>query len=254
MDLPYILQGHECLVFFLGGITFSDSYPVTPNSHLAMTGFGKDPTNPFTNSLTTSSNYSNNRQAPLFEFASSRLVLDPLNPAPAYPTSLRLISAQIPGYLDSLGNTYVEPDIVNHINGTVNFFAYFSAYGNGGYDPNDVNLAEYDSSVPPVMAGLVYHVAFPVQNGCASPSPNPYTSTTTAPATGVTTYLNPQTFQIISSGIDGLYGVGGQYTPNATGEALPLDPNLSNYLYTTDQGIRVRERDNITNFHNGKLE
>ena len=45
---PYILQGHECLVFFLGGI------PLQTASGYGMTGFGKDPTNPFTNNLTTS--------------------------------------------------------------------------------------------------------------------------------------------------------------------------------------------------------
>ena len=50
-DPPYILQGHECLVFFLGGI------PVHPDDHgsTCMTGFGKDPTNPFTNSISLTS-------------------------------------------------------------------------------------------------------------------------------------------------------------------------------------------------------
>ena len=66
--------------------------------------------------------------------------------------------------------------------------------------------------------------------------------------------MNPQTFQIISSGIDGQYGVGGQYLPDATGESLPLDPITGNYASITDLTMRVRERDNITNFHNGKLE
>ena len=77
----------------------------------------------------------------------------------------------------------------------------------------------------------------------------------------MTTYLNPQTFQIISSGIDGQYGVGGQYSPDNTAESLPLDPNASfpkgvyfPYVNTQDSGIRTRERDNVTNFHNGKLE
>ena len=69
-----------------------------------------------------------------------------------------------------------------------------------------------------------------ITNTSVSPAPNPYTSALTAPFNGTiplaTTYFNPQTFQIISSGIDGLYGVGGQYTPNVTGEALPLDPNF----------------------------
>jgi prepilin-type N-terminal cleavage/methylation domain-containing protein len=247
VDPPYILQGHECLVFFLGGI------PLQTASGYGMTGFGKDPTNPFTNSLTTSSNYSNNRQAPFFEFNPSRLVPDPSNPyAALLPTP-----PQIPGYLDSLSNTLG--------NGQINFYAYFSAYGNGGYDPNDVNFTETDAYLNGPI-GLTFHVTFPVPVGgtttniSVSPAPNPYTSALTAPYNGTiplaTTYFNPQTFQIISSGVDGLYGVGGQYTPNATGETLPLDPNLSNYVPSplADNTIRVRERDNITNFHNGKLE
>ena len=63
-----------------------------------MTGFGKDPTNPFTNSIALLPNgnpnpmYSNNRQAPFFEFVANRLVLDPSD------------ASGIPGYLDSLGN------------------------------------------------------------------------------------------------------------------------------------------------------
>ncbi len=239
----YILQGHECLVFFLGGI------PLQTASGYGMTGFGKDPTNPFTNNLPTSTNYSNNRQAPFFEFNPGRLVLDPTNPYPA------LAFPQIPGYLDSLGNSLGS--------GQINFYAYFSAYGNGGYDPNDVNFTETDGNGP---LGLTFNVTFPVPvggtstNTSVSPVPNPYTSALTAPFNGTiplaTTYFNPQTFQIISSGVDGLYGVGGQYTPNVTGEALPLDPNLSNYVPSplADNTIRVRERDNITNFHNGKLE
>ena len=127
MDGPYILQGHECLVFFLGGI------PLQTASGYGMTGFGKDPTNPFTNNLTTSTNYSNNRQAPFFEFNPGRLVLDPTNPY----TALLPTFPQIPGYLDSLGNTLGS--------GQINFYAYFSAYGNGGYDPNDVNFTETDA-------------------------------------------------------------------------------------------------------------
>jgi len=249
-DAPYILQGHECLVFFLGGI------PLQTASGYGMTGFGKDPTNPFTNNLNTSTNYSNNRQAPFFEFNPGRLVLDPTNPYTA------LAFPQIPGYLDSLGNATPT----GNPGDPINFYAYFSAYGNGGYDPNDVNFNEYDTEVPPQLIGLTFNVTFPVPVGATitntsvSPAPNPYTSALTAPFNGTiplaTTYFNPQTFQIISSGVDGLYGVGGQYTPNVTGEALPLDPNLSNYVPSplADNTIRVRERDNITNFHNGKLE
>jgi len=244
----YILSGHECLVFFLGGIPYSDSYPVSANSKLSMTGFGKDPTNPFTNNIVGNAGYSANRQAPFFEFNAGRLAVDLTNPT----------LPGIPGYLDSLGNTLG--------NGMTNFYAYFSAYGNNGYDPNDVNFAESDvNGNGPI--GLGYHVAFPVTGGCISAGPNPYTSSFTTPTTGLPTFLNPQSFQIISSGIDGLYGVGGQYQPDNTAGTLPYDSSSTYYLNTpatpppppswiadSDSSIRYRERDNVTNFHNGKLD
>ena len=262
MDGPYILNGHECLAFFLGGIPLPNpvTVPATSSTTFSMTGFGKDPTNPFSNNIFSDprlplSNgvyppnpmYSGNRQAPLFEFANNRLILDPSN-----TTNVQQTSPGVPGYFDSLGNSLAS--------GQVNFYAYFSAYGNGGYDPNDVNFAETD--VAGIVAMLAFRVNFPilvpaitgVPNTAGSSAPNPYTSLPTVSNTGVTSFLNPQSFQIISSGIDGQYGVGGQYTPNTTGEALPLDTSVPDPYNTSDTTIRVRERDNITNFHNGKLE
>ncbi len=244
----YILSGHECLVFFLGGIP-------QPNGSggYAASGFGKDPTNPFTNNLVGQAGYSGNRQAPLFEFVSNRLVLDPSNPS----VGLGLAAPQIPGYLDSLGN----PTPTGNAGAPINFYAYFSAYGNNGYDPNDVNFAESDvNNNGPI--GLGYNVAFP-PTGVISAGPNPYTSSLTTPGTALPTFLNPQSFQIISSGIDGLYGVGGQYQPDNTAGTLPFDGSSTYYLNTTatpswtadsDSSIRYRERDNVTNFHNGKLD
>ncbi len=251
-DKHYILQGHECLVFFLGGI------PQFTASGYGMSGFAKNPSNPFVNASVTT-----NRQTPFFEFNPARLALDPSNPyAPTF------VFPQIPGYLDTLGNETVGPGgVMTSGSGLVNFYAYFSSYGNGGYDPNDVNFTETDvQNNGPV--GLTFHVPFPVPNATyanssSSPAPNPYTSALTAQFNGTTplptTYLNPQSFQIISSGIDGLYGVGGQYSPDNTGETLPLDTTTNPaghapYVNTTDVTIRTRERDNVTNIHNGKLE
>src|SRR5271157_5005269 len=111
----YVLSGHECLVFFLGGV------PMQTATGYGMTGFGKDPTNPFTNNLVGLPGYSGNRQAPLFEFVSNRLVLDPSNPS----VGLGLAAPQIPGYLDSLGN----PTPTGNLGDPINFYAYFSAYG-----------------------------------------------------------------------------------------------------------------------------
>jgi general secretion pathway protein G len=258
-DKPYILQGHECLVFFLGGI------PVRTDSGFGMTGFGKDPTNPFSNSIASDPNYggnpnpmySANRQPPLFEFVSNRLVIDPL-PLP-YPKFFGLTVPGIPGYVDTLGSA------AGTGGDTINFYAYFSAYGNNGYDPNDVNFAtDVAGNVVSVEVdaaqqhyAMQYHVAFPTSAATTPPTsvsvpPNPYTSSFTLLPAGTTTFLNPQSFQIISSGQDGLYGPGGQYLPDSTA-ALPIDGS-NPYVNTSDTGIRTREKDNITNFHNGKLE
>ncbi len=119
-DGAYILQGHQCLVFFLGGI------PQLTGTAIGTSGFAKDPTNPFVNSSVTS-----NRQAPFFEFDSGRLIPDLTSPFSAL-TGITLVTSGIPGYVDSLGNTLGS--------GQINYYAYFSAYGNGGYDPNDVNF------------------------------------------------------------------------------------------------------------------
>jgi general secretion pathway protein G len=243
-QVPYILHGHECLVFFLGGVPFHDS-----SGALSVTGFGKDPRNPFSNNIVGSNMYSNNRSAPMFEFLPGRLALD---------TTPSSGGSGVPGYLDSLGNSLA--------NGQINFFAYFSAYGNGGYDPNDVNFpSELDANS--AVAGLAFRVNFsilpPAITGVASTAgsvaPNPYTTTTTVPQLpnnlfGVPTYYNPQTFQIISSGADGQYGLGGQYSPDVA-TPLVLDSNAAVYMgTTTDTGIRAREKDNLTNFHNNRLD
>ncbi len=239
----YILQGHECLVFFLGGV------PLLTTSGFGMTGFGKDPTNPFTNNITGNLGYSANRQAPFFEFIANRLVLDPAG------------TSGIPGYLDSLGNAPPQaiPNPPPPSSTPINFYAYFSAYGNGGYDPNDVNFVSEDyNTISLTYPELAYNVNFPVTGAtyALSPAPNPYTSTFTVTGQGTVavTFLNPQSFQIISSGIDGTYGVGGQYSPDSS-EALPYDTTNNPYLHNTvGNGIRISERDNVTNFHNGKLE
>ncbi len=233
----YVLQGHECLVFFLGGIPQQ-----TSAGTYGMTGFAKNPQNPFLNATVAP-----NRQPPLFEFNGARLVADPTK------------NVGIPGYVDSLGNQY-------------GFYAYFSAYGSNGYDPNDVNFPEVDetTNTSPMMRN--FFVNFPVytasggsstfagaggtQSNAVSPSPNPYTSGPPAdPAGKPTIYQNPQTFQIVSSGSDGIFGIGGIYVTNTSSEALPLTSATSDfYSPSTNNGLRTVERDNLTNFKNGKLE
>jgi prepilin-type N-terminal cleavage/methylation domain-containing protein len=251
MDGPYILQGDECLVFFLGGIPLQD-----PNTGaFGLTGFGKDPLNPFTNSVVGSTMYSANRQPPAFEFNAGRLFLDPNNPA----TLNGMITPGIPGYYDNLGNSPPGPAST-----TLNFYVYFSGYGNGVYDANDVNFQnEVDSVTGAGPIGLKYQHA-----GTIYPSvyPNPYTTTQTVTTSGTVTFEKAQTFQIFSPGGDGLYGVGGQFiAPSAAtstaSNTLPVDLNDSftgaiagTITPLSDATIRVRERDNLTNFQAGTLQ
>lgn len=241
---PYVLQGHQCLVFFLAGL------PQKTEEGYAMTGFAKNPTNPFTPIVAPSGSptfSSQNREVPLFEFAANRLQDDTVN------------NVAFPGYLDSLGNTLGS--------GQVNFIAYFSSYGNNGYDPNDVNFAtEVDDAGAAVLNK--YKVRYPVYtstggattppNHAASPAPNPYTTTATGAATAAAAtalavnYVNPQTYQLISSGMDGQYGPGGMFKQNANNGALPFDANTTTPAASTS--LRLRERDNLTNFHGGTLD
>ncbi len=253
-DSPYILHGHECLVLFLGGVPYLD--PAT--GAYGLTGFGKDPTNPFTNSIAIDSvnyhgnpnaMYNANRQPPFFQFNPGRLYLDPNN------------NSGIPGYYDTLNN---GPPL-NSPTGPLNFYAYFSAYGNGNYDPNDVNFPAEADANGNQQVELEFYVPFPtstsktVASGALSASPNPYSTTTTRPTNGTVSYWNAQTFQIISSGADGLYGVGGQYiqqTQSAT-QPLPYDPNNTYYgsgpTSESDASLRQREYDNLTNFKSSTL-
>jgi len=249
-----ILQGHECLAFFLGGmpsVLLNTTTSPPEVISVTMTGFSKDPTNPF-----MPQSIAPNRTSPLFEFAPGRLQ-DIFNyPAPI--GSPPGVANGFPSYVDPLSSS-TNPRL----------YAYFSAYGNNGYDPNDDNSAFYGNlagnntqgtvelddaqdSTPFARFFYTTNVVIPLTAGANhaafSGAPNPYTnSDPTIPKSG---WVNPQSFQLISSGGDGQWGLGGGYEASAPNTKLPLYNDPSNSFYTT----RVRERDNITSFSGGKLE
>jgi general secretion pathway protein G len=255
---PYVLHGHECLVLFLGGIPLPNQLPAGLATSFGVTGFDKNPTNPFTNSVNNGNKmYSPNRQPPLFEFNAGRLFVDPSN---FVLNGGVKVYAGVPGYYDSLGNP-----APSDVSSTLNFYAYFSAYGNGAYDPNDVNFgafpSETDINTNSAM-GLSFNVVFPLYKltpPATSAAPNPYTSSLTVGST--VTFQNAQSFQLFSSGIDGLYGVGGQFIADSASSAsvaLPIDTISATWPYinipSTEADFRKREGDNLTNFKNGSLE
>lgn len=258
----YILHGHECLVFFLGGVPLPNTAAVPPT--YGLTGFGQDPTNPFTNSINNGNfMYNTNRQTPIFEFNPGRLFLDPNN-----NTANGLLPALVPGYYDSLGNSPPGQGT------TLNFYVYFSAYGNGAYNPNDVNFYTEDDGGNNGSQAPLAPVWLNFQQTGFSAVPNPYTNTVTSSVggalpSGTVTFQKAQSYQIISAGLDGQYGVGGQYIPatSATSTAsnpLPFDANNTGAgagppasapaQAETAAVIRQREMDNLTNFKSGTLQ
>ena len=237
----HILDGPECLVFFLGGLPgYEDGRATTT------TGFAKNPANPAI--AQTNTTLGANRSAPLFEFRPGRLVDN-------YPVRSAGVGNGFPEYTDGLDTGNPRP------------FVYFSSYEGAGYDPDDVNFAEEGELSTGSVVGATYNAAgvptagiggrffrsYTSTGPVASYAPNPYTN---GPALKSTTtpnpeYVNKNTFQILSAGIDGQFGIGGTY--RTTGEVLPFTTEFGapNNL---SQNIRQRERDNLTNFKGGQLD
>ncbi len=235
----YVLDGTECLVFFLGGIPSS--------SGQGMVGFAKDPTNPFRSDIPSGdANASTNRDAPFFEFKGDRL-LDPNGNG-------------VPSYVDALGRGG---------SGEPMPYAYFSANGSNAYDPNDVNIAESHDNTGTPAIGRYFTTTFQapdpnnggnLSNVIYSPAPNPYTAGPGVPTGKPVSYINPTSFQIVSSGHDRFFGFGGQYSAGSDGDRLTTSgepataPNGQPLANPNDPGVRQRERDNLTNFSSGALE
>lgn len=237
--IPYVLHGHECLTLFLGGVPYRDP----KSGNFGPGGFGKDPANPFTNLVVGSPMYGANRSTPFYSFAPSRLILDPVSGV----SGKTWVGTGIPGYTD----LFVGPG------GVPGFYAYFSAHGNGNYDPNDVNMiAEADDAGASPLS-LAFSATFPVvgKGPCVSAAPNPYTAGATTG--GTVTYQAAQAFQIVSAGADGLFGVGGTWAPSpgSSADPMPFDaPNtFGGGAAEPDASVRRREQDNLTSFKGGTL-
>jgi general secretion pathway protein G len=243
--IEFYMQGHECLVFFLGGIASPVFDPTNANviGTAGMTGFGKNPTNPFSNNLVGKNMYNANRNPPLYDFNAGRLRVQ-VNPTTGFAVT------GMPYYLDS-----INANVDQVANGPSGFLAYFSTNNGAGYDPNDVNIVEADNlgSTAPNPISLTFQTNL---GTTVSPSPNPYTTGFPSGVSSVQ-YQSAQSFQIVSAGNDGVFGVGGFYNtaPSANGTLAREDSGSNNALSnSSDANLRGLERDNLTNFHNGTLD
>lgn len=123
------------------------------------------------------------------------------------------------------------PSLADQIGGRP--VAYFSTTVSG-YDPSDCD----DPSEPSETFALVTRLV-------TSPGPNPYTDGAPDPTNGkLARWHRSTSFQLISPGVDGRFGPGGQYDPtDAAVTSLPV----------ATEGARDEERDNVTNFHRGVM-
>nr|WP_145035090.1 type II secretion system protein [Caulifigura coniformis] len=222
------LTGAECLVFFLGGMVSVDN-SVTPPVYTPK-GFSKVPANPF--GRQAGGALGGARSGPFYEFKSTQLLSS---------TSTTTGSTNPEGmyvYLDA-------------IPGQTRPIQYFSSYGGSGYRVYGIN-GQLGASASSTEAGdnEAFYDSFgwvyTKTPGSASTAPEPY---------------NPNTFQLISPGLDGEYGdanLCGGYV-NATngvqGVTTYLPPGTlpaGGTLAKTPANI-ARERDNITNFAGGEI-
>jgi hypothetical protein len=170
---PFVLEGQECLVFFLGGI------PTSQNRSFGCTGFSTNPSNP--------AYHVNNPYStvipPFFSFDAHRLQIGQ--------------SGAFFHYLDGFGK---QP------------YAYFSSYK--------------------TMNGYNRYLRMDSKSDCSALAVWPY-------ADAPNRYLNPNTFQIISAGQDGIFGSGSP-DPNAGPFFTPEMP-----MYRPGQG----GYDDMNNFY-----
>lgn len=204
------LNGAECLAFFLGGIMEAGS---TSGTYIPR-GFSANPTHPFFRPVPGMNNWGS-RIGPFADLKPSRLVDDP---------------DPIAGALDNM------PVYIDAFPGSTNPYQYFSAYGGRGYrlkgvDTSAAAKADDERMWISTTEPTLYSVYLQKDNESGSNEP-----------TG--TAWNAKTFQIISAGADGQWGIGGEVNdggvPTGTGIYRSYDK-------------RSVERDNVTNFKGGPL-
>lgn len=217
IDDVHLLNGAECLVFFLGGVCTREDLDADGDLDFVPQGFSTNPNNPFIIPSTALAIPPGSRKGPFFQFDPNRLV--------------DVDGDGFPEYLDTLPDQTVP-------------YQYFSSYGGTGYLPRGLDgefgpplsAAGEETDNETLANGLVSHYILSDTNtGAGYPTP----------ATDNSVH-KPQGFQIISPGFDATFGVGGAYTDNQPIQTTP-DPTGQRALNAPF------ERDNITNFANGTL-
>jgi len=177
------------------------------------TGFAKNPAYPF-----SPPSVSSNREGPFFEFTAIDRIKD-------------IDGNGINEFYDLLPNQALP-------------YLYFSSYEGRGYNtfelPSNGASFNYMHDMYRVWSGAITPAAFPL------PPATPATST--AGTSAALPAQKPQSFQIISPGYDGKYGIGGVFNTSLTNSGLIIKFNGTTPVYDTDA------YDNLTNFNGGRLK
>ena len=223
------LTPRTALAFWLGGIP-------DPNNSNRPSGFGADPTQPF--SLPTADLTGNHSAAPVcasrigpfFDFDSTRLKTIVSNPIPSGSTS-KVLCVQL--YWPQGSTVNVTPPSNDNVSGAITYFrAENGLYClTSTFRGNIVTAvkSQTDTGDPSNPQGVVFP-AFDTRTSTTSP-------------TVVINWVNPTSVQIFSAGPDMLFGNVQPPLANTTGLQFPTGENYRPYTY-----------DDVTNFSGGKLE
>jgi type II secretory pathway pseudopilin PulG len=229
-----VLTGDQCLVFFLGGIQTTN--PTTGAK--ACNGFSTNPANPIPAGGATT-------YGPYFEFKSERLVM-----CPRTVKSQGFDSSNIEdrngyfSYQDGYKQIAPPPPRQTSATDFYSVYAYFSSgRTRNGYNAHPIGDCPFLSALNPLFvtnpqATPLIPGVFPYQQSAGN-------------------YHNPNTYQIISPGKDGIFGAGSpvpnQAALNPNGYYWTAAPNTP---YSPDKVPGVPStaglgdgRDDITNFN-----
>lgn len=219
----YMLEGNECLVYFLGGINMNGSY----------TGFNTNKTNP---TLPTTTG----RLGPFFSFDSARLKV--VSGSQANPLSV----GRFPSYSDYWGTAYA-------------YFAARSPGMNTYVHPSSPLIGSLSAAGQTVLSDCVYLCGafcpyYESRTDLALPGAGGANWPPAMTANIGVTYFKNDSFQIVSAGRDKAFGSGGHY--------YPRDPENSAFNYAdgslttgnaANDAIKKANFDNVTNFSETNL-
>lgn len=201
---PIVLNGSECLTFFLGGLRKS-------NTEVELIGFSKNPARPFERT-------SKNRIGPFFKFNAARMmdfdgdgVLEYKDPLPSQTQPYVYLAGQSGSYNTSF-NDSTSPGVW---------------WNNDSWHPTDTTQQ---------LIQLGYYSTFLVYD--TSTAATTAATDTAQERMAGSTPINPRGYQIISPGADKRYGTGGLFKADDTGSLSTEDAdNITNFHSGTLGGI-----------------